>query len=514
MFYLLRLSLRLMKNRVRFAPSPTGPLHLGGIRTALYNYLFAKSTGGEFFLRIEDTDQNRYVPESEKHIIESLQWLGISPNEGVHVGGPHAPYRQSERIAIYHLHIDALLRNNKAYVAFDSPEELIRYRDHDKSFIYNYLNRHSLHNSLNKNSPYHKYKDVQSLEELKGLEFVIRLKVENQKPLTIVDQLRGTIEVQPQTLEDKILLKKDGWPTYHFADIVDDYLMETTHVIRGDEWLSSQPIHRVIYDSFGWKAPNFIHLPIILKPSGKGKLAKRDLPSNNYSLYALQWKENKGLKELGYVPDAITNYLSLLGWSPPTSQREEIFNIENISKEFSLNGLQKKPAVVNFDKLLWTNQNHIRSIPSAKLIDRYSNEFQELKSHYEVNQVKEIVDLVKSRISTIQDIQKELAIFISEPDIDLDAVKKIFTTNSLKILETFQKLRNELDDIDELKSSILNWSKRNDISVKTVMQTIRISIVGNLSGPDLFKILKFISKESTQHRIHKTYELFNKQINK
>ena len=504
-----------MKNRVRFAPSPTGPLHLGGIRTALYNYLFAKSTSGDFFLRIEDTDRSRYVPESEKHIIESLNWLGISPNEGVHVGGPHAPYRQSERIAIYHHHIDLLLRNNKAYIAFDTTEDLMRYRNYDKSFIYNYLNRNSLHNCLNENSPYHKYRDVQSLEEVKGQEFVVRLKVENEQPLTIVDKLRGTIEVQPQTLEDKILLKKDGWPTYHFADIVDDYLMKTTHVIRGDEWLPSQPIHQVIYDSFGWKSPHFIHLPLLLKPSGKGKLAKRDVPNSNYSLYALQWNETKGLKDLGYVPEAITNYLSLLGWSPPeNSQREEIFDIEDIAKQFSLNGLQKKPAVVSFDKLLWTNQNHIRSISTDILIDRHRNEFEELKFHYDINQTKEIIDLVKSRISTIQDIKKEIVIFISEPDIDIDTVKRVFTINSLKILDTFQKFRNELDDIDELKSSLFHWSKKNNISTKALMQTIRTSIVGNLSGPDLFKILKFISVESTQQRILKAYEIFNNQINK
>lgn len=500
---------------MRFAPSPTGPLHLGGIRTALFNYLFAKSTDGDFFIRIEDTDRDRYVPESEKHIIESLKWLGISPNEGVHIGGPHTPYRQSERIAIYHHYIDLLLRNNKAYIAFDSSQELTRYRNKDKSFIYNYLNRNYLRNSLNKNSPYYKYKEVQSLEELKGNEFVVRFKVENKQPFTIVDELRGIIEVQPQTLEDKILLKNDGWPTYHFADIVDDYLMKTTHVIRGDEWLPSQPIHQVIYEAFDWKTPYFAHLPLLLKPSGKGKLAKRDIPNSNYSLYALQWKGNKGLKDLGFVPEAITNYLSLLGWSPPeTSQREEIFDIKDITKQFNLNGLQKKPSVVNFDKLLWTNQNHIRSIPSATLIERYRNEFQELKSHYDINQVKEIVELIKSRINTIQDIKKEIAIFISDPDIDLDVVKKVCTVNSLKILESFQKHINEFDDIDELKSSLLNWSKRNDIAIKTVMQTIRTCIVGNLSGPDLFEILKFISTISTQRRILKTYKIFSNQINR
>ncbi|MCY4215778.1 MAG: glutamate--tRNA ligase [Flavobacteriaceae bacterium] len=500
-----------MKPRVRFAPSPTGPLHLGGIRTALFNYLFAKSTRGTFILRIEDTDRSRYHPESEKHIVDSLNWLGIPPDESPTIGGPYGPYRQSQRLDIYKKHIDILLRDKKAYVAFDTSEGLEQLRNKDKSFLYNQSNRKELANSLNPQSIYHKYQNIRSIDDVDVENFVVRLKVNQSRPFEVVDELRGIITVETQTLEDKVLLKRDGWPTYHLADIVDDYLMKITHVVRGEEWLPSLPIHRVIYDAFGWNAPKFLHLPLLLRPDKKGKISKRDAVLNGYPIFALRWEKFAGLKELGYLPHAIINYLTLLGWSPKDlSQRNEIFSVDQLIPDFTVRGLQKNPAVVDFDKLKWTNRQHVSDSSTSEILNQFDSFLTELYQTYPPSDVENIIGLIKNRIEIGADITKEANVFIREPQINLNEAQKVYTEHWGAILDYFQSALDFKENASLFKKNIFKWAKSKNIPLRIMMQTLRITIVGQLSGPDLFDIINFVSRDSLIKRVQHTKSITSK----
>ena len=500
-----------MKPRVRFAPSPTGPLHLGGIRTALFNYLFAKSTRGTFILRIEDTDRSRYHPESEKHIVDSLNWLGIPPDESPTIGGPYGPYRQSQRLDIYKKHIDVLLKDKKAYVAFDTSEELKQLRDKDKSFLYNQSNRKELANSLNPQSIYHKYQNIRSIDDVDVENFVVRLKVNQSRPFEVVDELRGIITVETQTLEDKVLLKRDGWPTYHLADIVDDYLMKTTHVVRGEEWLPSLPIHHVIYDAFGWKAPQFLHLPLLLRPDKKGKISKRDAILNGYPIFALQWEEFAGLKERGYLPHAIINYLALLGWSPPNlSKRNEIFLMDQTIPDFTIDGLQKNPAVVDFDKLKWTNHQHVSGLSPSEILNHFDSFLTELYQTYPPSDVENIISLIKNRIEIGADLVRETHVFIREPQINLNEAQKVYTEHWGAILDYFQSALDFKENASLFKKNIFKWAKSKNIPLRIMMQTLRITIVGQLSGPDLFDIINFVPIDSLNKRVQQAKAIISK----
>ena len=490
------------KPRVRFAPSPTGPLHLGGIRTAIYNYLYARANGGTFILRIEDTDRSRLHPQSEKHIIDTLHWLGINPDEGPHIGGKYGPYRQSDRLDIYLEFINRLLKDGKAYLAFDTHSELNRLRKKNKSFLYSKHNRNNLANSLNPDSPYYQFRNIDSISKLERTDFVVRLKVDQPTPLVVEDFLRGKVTFAPTTLEDKILLKRDRWPTYHFADIVDDYLMKTTHIIRGEEWLPSLSVHHLIYQAFGWKPPCFLHLPLLLGPDKKGKLSKRDAAIYGYPIFALQWDDTKGYKELGYLPEGLINYLSQLGWSPPNvSQRKEVFNLGYLVSNFTLAGLQKKSAVVDFEKLKWTNQQHLSNMESAEIIDEFRPFLQDLFKVYSQKEVEGIIDIIKPRCSSASDLTQEAKMFLNVPDIDLSIARKVYSDHWTEILDFFELQISDNEDRTKIKTILFAWGKSNGIPIKSIMQTLRIALVGKLIGPDLFNIINFVGVGSLNERV-------------
>src|SRR5690554_2162636 len=366
----------LQKTRVRFAPSPTGPLHIGGVRTALYNYLFAKQQGGDFILRIEDTDQNRYVPGAEEYIIEALEWCGIPYNEGPGKEGDCGPYRQSERREIYQQYALQLINSGHAYYAFDTTEELENYRSqyekNGETFIYNHHNRIKLNNSLS-------LSEEETAQQLAaGVAYVVRFKTPENRELVLQDLVRGEIRIDTSLLDDKVLFKSDGMPTYHLANIVDDHLMRITHVIRGEEWLPSLALHELLYEALGWQAPQFAHLPLILKPEGKGKLSKRDGDKHGFPVFPLEWSAeegiSKGYREEGYLPDALVNMLALLGWNPGTEQ--EIFSIQELISQFSLEKVSKSGARFNPEKTIWFNHQYIQQKTGEEILPEFEKELQ------------------------------------------------------------------------------------------------------------------------------------------
>ncbi|MCY4266876.1 MAG: glutamate--tRNA ligase family protein, partial [Flavobacteriaceae bacterium] len=384
-------------------------------------------------------------------------------------------------------------------------------RKKDKSFLYNQSNRKELANSLNPHSVYSKYQNIRSIDEVDVENFVVRLKVNQSHPLEVTDELRGIITAETQTLEDKVLLKRDGWPTYHFADIIDDYLMKTTHVIRGEEWLPSLPIHRVIYDAFGWKAPQFLHLPLLLRPDKKGKISKRDAILNGYPIFALQWEEFAGLKERGYLPHAIINYLALLGWSPPNlSKRNEIFLMDQTIPDFTIDGLQKNPAVVDFDKLKWTNHQHVSGLSPSEILNHFDSFLTELYQTYPPSDVENIISLIKNRIEIGADLVRETHVFIREPQINLNEAQKVYTEHWGAILDYFQSALDFKENASLFKKNIFKWAKSKNIPLRIMMQTLRITIVGQLSGPDLFDIINFVSRDSLIKRVQHTKSITSK----
>lgn len=506
------------KVRVRFAPSPTGPLHIGGVRTALFNYLFAKKHGGDFILRIEDTDQNRYVEGAEQYIIDSLNWCGLPFDEGPastppnEHKGKYGPYRQSERQHLYKKYADELIAKDKAYYAFDTQEKLDFHRqDHEtkgKTFIYNWHNRGKLQNSLT-------LSDSETKEKLaSGQEYVIRFKSPRDKKLVLNDIVRGQIEIDTNVLDDKVLFKSDGMPTYHLANIVDDHLMEISHVIRGEEWLPSLPLHQLLYDAFGWDSPKFAHLPLIMKPVGKGKLSKRDGEKLGFPVFPLSWGTSKGYREEGYFPEAVINFLALLGWNPGTEQ--ELFTLGELIESFDLDRVHKSGARFDPEKIKWYNHQYMQLKEDREL----ALEFQPLlndKLRRVENQDKydalpnitfteKVISLIKERATFISDFWNLGDYFFVPPThYNEKAVKKQWKQDTPTILA---ELVSHLENVDKftaanLENSIKNWIGERELSFGKVMPPLRLVIVGDMKGPHLFDIMELIGKTECITRIRK-----------
>ena len=499
------------KVRVRFAPSPTGPLHIGGVRTALYNYLFAKKHGGDFVLRIEDTDQNRFVEGAEDYIIESLNWCGIPYDEGPGKEKGFGPYRQSERKDKYREYAEKLIASGNAYYAFDTADELDAHRkDHEeqgKTFIYNWHNRQKLKNSLSLSQ-----EEVQ--EKLDADEaYVIRFKSPQDETLHLKDVIRGDMEIDTNILDDKVLFKSDGMPTYHLANIVDDHLMEITHVIRGEEWLPSLALHYMLYRAFGWKAPEFAHLPLILKPQGKGKLSKRDGEKMGFPVFPLEWKDPKsgdistGYREEGYFPEAVVNMLAFLGWNPGTEQ--EFFRLEELSKAFELERVHKGGAKFDPEKTKWFQQHYMQEADNAFLADEFEKELQEKEIKADKKYIADVVALIKERTVFVEDFWDQgYFFFIAPTSFDPKDSKKAWKEDTNELLNELHDFLKSVDNFEaeSLQETVKGWIKSKEIGFGKVMMPLRVALVGALQGPDLYKIAEFIGKEATLARIKKATE--------
>lgn len=490
--------------RVRFAPSPTGPLHIGGLRTALFNYLFAKKHGGDFLLRIEDTDQNRYVEGAEEYIIEALNWCGIPFDEGPGKEGEFGPYRQSERKNLYRSYAEELVEKGMAYFAFDTAETLDHHRkDHEakgKTFIYNWHNRLKLTNSLSL-SPEEVQKKLNA-----GDEYVIRFKSPQDEQLVLKDIIRGEIKIDTNILDDKVLFKSDGMPTYHLANIVDDHLMKITHVIRGEEWLPSLALHQLLYEAFGWQAPQFAHLPLIMKPVGKGKLSKRDGEKGGFPVFPLSWNESQGYREAGFFPEAVVNFLALLGWNPGTEQ--EIFTLDELVESFTLERVNKSGARFDPEKNNWYNQQWLQRKSDSELADIFLEEIKKRLSDNVTlpsNQyVAKVVSLIKERASFVSDFWDLGSYFFEAPSTyDEKGVKKQWKEDTAEIMEAVANILEGIDNYisENIEAIIKTWIAEKELSFGKVMPPLRLVIVGDMKGPHLFDILELIGKEESINRI-------------
>jgi len=493
------------KVRVRFAPSPTGPLHIGGVRTALFNYLFAKKHKGDFILRIEDTDQTRYVQGAEQYIIDSLNWCNIPYDEGPGKDGGYGPYRQSDRKELYKKYADILIDKGHAYYAFDTSENLDFHRkDHEekgKTFIYNYHNRLKLSNSLSLSTE-------ETNAKLKaGDEFVIRFKTPQDTELHLNDIIRGDIKIDTNTLDDKVLFKSDGMPTYHLANIVDDHLMEITHVIRGEEWLPSLALHQQLYNAFGWEAPKFAHLPLIMKPVGKGKLSKRDGEKMGFPVFPLTWNDSIGYREEGYFPEAVINFLALLGWNPGTEQ--EIFTLEELISAFSLERVNKSGARFDPDKTKWYNQHYMQThdntdLANAFMLNLKNKELDLPKDKNNGDYIKQVVSLIKERATFVKDFWELGSYFFLAPsEYDEKAVKKQWKEDTAAIMTQLISLLEGTEDFgsENLESQVKQWISENELSFGKVMPPLRLVIVGEMKGPHIFDIMALIGKTDSINRI-------------
>lgn len=498
--------------RVRFAPSPTGTLHIGGVRTALYNYLLAKKLGGQFILRIEDTDQTRYVPGAEEYIIEALRWTGILPDEGVGFGGEYGPYRQSDRKAIYKEYAEKLVAAGNAYYAFDTPEELEKHRAATENFTCNAHTRGALRNSLTLPAS-----EVEALLA-SGAPAVIRLKVEPGQAIHINDMIRGEVVFKSDELDDKVLLKADGMPTYHLANIVDDHLMKITHVIRGEEWLSSTAHHVLLYRGFGWEdtMPAFAHLPLIMKPVGNGKLSKRDGAKFGIPVFPLAWQSEKeednapGFRENGFLPEAVVNFLALLGWHPETEQ--EIFSMEQLIDSFSIEKISKGGARFDYDKAKWFNQKYIQAMDNvalAQLIRPYAE-----KEKYSINEdfLEKVAVLMKERVTLIPDFVKD-GYYLFEP-------VKVYDTETLtkkwkpELRPFFESLKTRLSNINDFSAMVIeedvkNFIQENTLKPGDILPLLRITLAGTMKGPAVFDMMGLLGKTETNARIDRFLEIVN-----
>ena len=497
------------KVRVRFAPSPTGPLHIGGVRTALFNYLFAKKHGGDFVLRIEDTDQTRYVGGAEAYIIEALNWLNIPTDEGPSNGGNFGPYRQSERKDLYRSYADQLLESGHAYYAFDTSEALDAHRkQHEaegKTFIYNWHNRLKLDNSLSLSET-----EVKAKLEA-GEDYVIRFKVPQDETIKLQDIVRGDMQIDTNVLDDKVLFKSDGMPTYHLANIVDDHLMEITHVIRGEEWLPSLALHVLLYRAFGWKAPEFAHLPLLMKPVGKGKLSKRDGDKMGFPVFPLEWKTAdgdifSGYREDGYLPEAVVNMLAFLGWNPGTEQ--EIFSLEELIQAFELSRVNKAGAKFDPDKTKWFQHHYLQQQEDTVLAKQFDSLLQTKGITSSLDFVT-IVGLLKERATFVSDLWEQGSFFFEAPSTyDEKASKKAFKEGTADILQTVVSLLNDTDDFSAatISATIKGWITSNDIGFGKVMMPLRLALVGEMKGPDVFDIIAILGKEEAVSRIERAIQ--------
>lgn len=492
--------------RVRFAPSPTGPLHIGGVRTALFNYLFAKKHNGTFVLRIEDTDQTRYVANAEQYIINSLEWCNIPFDEGPGKNEKFGPYRQSERKDLYKKYADQLIESGWAYYAFDTAEELDAHRknheEQGKTFIYNWHNRQKLNNSLALSA------DEVAAKINAGEKFVIRFKTPQDETLILQDEIRGTIKVETNTLDDKVLFKSDGMPTYHLANIVDDHLMEISHVIRGEEWLPSLPLHELLYRAFDWKAPKFAHLPLILKPVGKGKLSKRDGDKLGFPVFPLEYTNeqtgdvSRGYKEDGYFADAFINMLAFLGWNPGTEQ--EIFSLKELTEAFDLTRVSKSGAKFSPDKTKWFNQQYLQQKSNEELTALFLPILEEKGITRDKDRTEKVVSLIKERATFVADFWELSSFFYQNPsEYDAKAVKKQWKDTTSELMQELVEVISKIEDfsIENAQTEIKGWITSKEIGFGKVMQPLRLSLVGKLAGPDLFDIMTMIGKETTITRI-------------
>lgn len=494
--------------RVRFAPSPTGPLHIGGVRTALFNYLFAKKHDGDFLLRIEDTDQSRYVDGAEQYIVDALNWLNISYDEGPGKEGLCGPYRQSERKSMYREYADQLIKEGKAYYAFDTAEDLSEARkkaeQKGETFIYNWHNRQSLKNSLALSSA-----SVEALIE-EDMAYVIRFKSPEHKTLVLHDLIRGEVHIDTNTLDDKVLFKSDGMPTYHLANIVDDHLMNITHVIRGEEWLPSMALHQMLYEAFDWKAPQFAHLPLIMKPFGKGKLSKRDGEAGGFPVYPLEWNTEKeqfmGYREEGYLPEAVVNMLALLGWNPGTEQ--EIFSLEELVEQFSIERVHKAGAKFDPEKTKWFQHHYLQEQPLEELVDS----FKEILVNKNITtpiDLLQLVSLVKERATFASDLWEQTSFFFEAPkSYDEKAAQKAFKDETPVLLKRVVVLLHEVNDFSaaDLTEKVKGWIAAEGIGFGKVMMPLRLALVGEMKGPDVFDIMSLLGKESSIQRIEAAIE--------
>lgn len=482
--------------RVRFAPSPTGPLHIGGLRTALFNYLFAKQNKGKFVLRIEDTDKKRHVKGAENYIEEALDWVGIKQDEG--------PYRQSERKELYKKHIQSLISKGLAYYAFDDAESLNGHRkSHEakgKTFIYNWHNRLKLKNSLSLD------KDEVKKKLAAKEKYVVRFKCFEDKTIHCTDLIRGALSVESKLLDDKILYKSDGMPTYHFANVVDDHLMNISHVIRGEEWLPSLPLHCMLYDAFGWDKPEFAHLPLILNPKGKGKLSKRDGDKLGVPVFPLEWKGEKGtlmgFKEEGYLPSALANFLALLGWSPGTE--EEVFSMDSLIQNFDLKKVNSSGAKFDVEKLNWFNHKYLQSEKDEKIADYLVGARYELKKTNKED-VTRAVGLTKERARTLNELWSLCDYLFKAPSYyNEKALRKISTSLTVDILSDLSKKLESVSSFKEteISSTVKSWINESGKSFGSVMQPARLALVGELKGVDLYVIFEFLGKQESISRLN------------
>jgi glutamyl-tRNA synthetase len=491
--------------RVRFAPSPTGPLHIGGVRTALYNFLFARKFSGTFILRIEDTDQTRFVDGAEEYIIQSLKWCGIVIDEGIDEGGDFSPYRQSDRKHIYRQYADILFDRGYAYYAFDTPEELEKIRTEaekeGKTFIYNADAREKLKNSLTLDA-------VEWNAKLdRGEPYVIRFKMPHNEEIHFEDLIRGHIVVNTNTLDDKVLFKSDGMPTYHLAHVVDDHIMKISHVIRGEEWLPSLPLHVMLYKAFGWDQPLFAHLPLLLKPDGKGKLSKRDGDKMGFPVFPLYWpygETARGYREDGYYPDAFVNMLALLGWNPGTEQ--EIFSMDELINAFSLERVGKSGSRFDPEKAKWFNHQYLQKKTNNQLAIEFREFLRAKGYHVDIVRLEILVGMVKERVSFVKDIWEQTDFFFKAPDnYDQEVVRKRWTENTPSILRELISVLREIDDFSAsgTEASVKGWIEEKGYNTGTVMNAFRLVVVGTSRGPHMYDIISWIGKEETINRIER-----------
>lgn len=499
------------KVRVRFAPSPTGPLHIGGVRTALYNYLFARQHGGDLVFRIEDTDSHRFVPGAEEYIIESFRWLGIKFDEGVSFGGNHGPYRQSERRAIYKKYVDQLLADGKAYIAFDTPEQLEAKRTAVQNFQYDARIRQEMTNSLT--LP----KEEVERRIADGEQYVIRFKVEPGIEVHVNDMIRGDVKIKSDILDDKVLYKSaDELPTYHLANIVDDHLMEITHVIRGEEWLPSAPLHVLLYRAFGWEdtMPTFAHLPLLLKPEGKGKLSKRDGDRLGFPVFPLEWHDPKtgdissGYRESGYFPEAVVNFLALLGWNPGTEQ--ELFSLDELVEQFDIHKCSKSGAKFDYQKGIWFNHEYILRKSNEEIARLFAPIVANNGVDESMERITKVVSMMKDRVSFVKELWPLCSFFFIAPlEYDEKTVKKRWKADSAKVMTELAEVLEGIDDfsVEGQEPIVMKWVEEKGYKLGDVMNAFRLALVGIGKGPGMFDISAFLGKEETLARLRKAVEV-------
>ncbi len=497
--------------RVRFAPSPTGALHIGGVRTALYNYLFAKQHNGDMVFRIEDTDSSRFVPGAEEYIIESFRWLGIKFDEGVSFGGKYGPYRQSERRAIYKKYVDQLLDDGKAYIAFDTPEELEAKRNEIKNFQYDAHTRGMMRNSLTL--------PKEEVEQLiaDGKQYVVRFKVEPGEEVHVHDLIRGDVVIKSDILDDKVLYKSaDELPTYHLANIVDDHLMEISHVIRGEEWLPSAPLHVLLYRAFGWEntMPQFAHLPLLLKPDGKGKLSKRDGDRLGFPVFPLEWHDPKtgevssGFREQGYFPEAVINFLALLGWNPGTEQ--ELFTLDELVKAFDISKCSKAGAKFDFQKGIWFNHEYILKKRDDEIAQLFAPIVGGNGVEESLERVTQVVHMMKDRVNFVKELWPLCSFFFIPPtEYDEKTVKKRWKEDSAQVMTELANVLEGINDfsVDGQESVVMAWIEQKGYKLGDVMNAFRLALVGIGKGPGMFDISAFLGKEETLRRLRRAIDV-------